>query len=40
MLITSVASALLDNVTTMLLMTPMTIQIAISLGIKWWMSAS
>ncbi len=34
MLITSVASALLDNVTTMLLMTPMTIQIAIALGIN------
>jgi len=33
MLITSVASALLDNVTTMLLMTPMTIQIALALGI-------
>jgi Na+/H+ antiporter NhaD/arsenite permease-like protein len=34
MLITSVASALLDNVTTMLLMTPMTIQIALALGIN------
>jgi len=34
MLITSVASALLDNVTTMLLMTPMTIKIAIALGIN------
>jgi Na+/H+ antiporter NhaD/arsenite permease-like protein len=34
MLITSVASALLDNVTTMLLMTPMTIQIALSLGVN------
>jgi len=34
MLITSVASALLDNVTTMLLMAPMTIQIAIALGIN------
>jgi Na+/H+ antiporter NhaD/arsenite permease-like protein len=34
MLITSVASALLDNVTTMLLMTPMTIQIAIALGVN------
>jgi Na+/H+ antiporter NhaD/arsenite permease-like protein len=34
MLITSVASALLDNVTTMLLMTPITIQIAIALGIS------
>jgi Na+/H+ antiporter NhaD/arsenite permease-like protein len=34
MLITSVASALLDNVTTMLLMTPITIQIAIALGIN------
>jgi Na+/H+ antiporter NhaD/arsenite permease-like protein len=33
MLITSVASALLDNVTTMLLMTPMTIQIALAMGI-------
>ncbi|MDH4136373.1 MAG: SLC13 family permease [Anaerolineae bacterium] len=33
MLITSVASALLDNVTTMLLMTPMTIQIALALGL-------
>ena len=34
MLITSVASALLDNVTTMLLMTPITIQIAIALNIN------
>jgi Na+/H+ antiporter NhaD/arsenite permease-like protein len=34
MIITSVASALLDNVTTMLLMTPMTIQIAIALGVN------
>jgi Na+/H+ antiporter NhaD/arsenite permease-like protein len=34
MLITSVASALLDNVTTMLLMTPMTIQIALALGVN------
>ena len=34
MLITSVASALLDNVTTMLLMTPMSIQIALALGIQ------
>jgi len=33
MVITAVASALLDNVTTMLLMTPMTIQIALSIGI-------
>jgi Na+/H+ antiporter NhaD/arsenite permease-like protein len=33
MLITSVASALLDNVTTMLLMTPMTIQIALAMGL-------
>jgi Na+/H+ antiporter NhaD/arsenite permease-like protein len=33
-LVTAVASALLDNVTTMLLMTPMTIQIAIALGIS------
>ena len=33
MLITSVASALLDNVTTMLLMTPMTIQIALAIGL-------
>jgi Na+/H+ antiporter NhaD/arsenite permease-like protein len=32
MLITSVASALLDNVTTMLLMTPITIQIALAMG--------
>lgn len=34
MFLTAVASALLDNVTTMLLMTPMTIQIAIALGIN------
>ncbi len=34
MIITSIASALLDNVTTMLLMTPMTIQIALALGIN------
>jgi Na+/H+ antiporter NhaD/arsenite permease-like protein len=34
MVITGVASALLDNVTTMLLMTPITIQIALSLGIN------
>lgn len=34
MIITSVASALLDNVTTMLLMTPMTLQIALALGIN------
>ena len=34
MLITGVASAFLDNVTTMLLVTPMTIQIAIALGIN------
>jgi Na+/H+ antiporter NhaD/arsenite permease-like protein len=33
MLITSVASALLDNVTTMLLMAPLTIQIALTMGI-------
>jgi Na+/H+ antiporter NhaD/arsenite permease-like protein len=33
MLITSLASALLDNVTTMLLMTPITIQIALAMGI-------
>ncbi len=33
MIITAVASALLDNVTTMLLMTPMTIQIALAIGI-------
>ena len=32
--ITGVASALLDNVTTMLLMTPITIQIALALGIS------
>lgn len=34
MVITGVASALLDNVTTMLLMTPITIQIALALGIN------
>ncbi len=34
MVITAVASALLDNVTTMLLMTPMTIQIALAVGIN------
>jgi Na+/H+ antiporter NhaD/arsenite permease-like protein len=34
MVITAVASALLDNVTTMLLMTPITIQIALSVGIN------
>jgi len=34
MVITSVASALLDNVTTMLLMTPMTLQIGLALGIN------
>ena len=34
MVITGVASALLDNVTTMLLMTPITVQIAIALGIS------
>jgi Na+/H+ antiporter NhaD/arsenite permease-like protein len=34
MIITGVASALLDNVTTMLLMTPITIQIALALGIN------
>jgi len=34
MVITGVASALLDNVTTMLLMTPITVQIALSLGIN------
>jgi Na+/H+ antiporter NhaD/arsenite permease-like protein len=34
MLITSVASALLDNVTTMLLMTPITLQIALALGVN------
>jgi Na+/H+ antiporter NhaD/arsenite permease-like protein len=34
MIITAVASALLDNVTTMLLMTPMTIQIALALGVN------
>ena len=34
MLVTSVASALLDNVTTMLLMTPITIQIALAMGIN------
>jgi Na+/H+ antiporter NhaD/arsenite permease-like protein len=34
MIITAVASALLDNVTTMLLMAPMTIQIALAVGIN------
>ena len=34
MIITGIASALLDNVTTMLLMTPITIQIALALGIS------
>lgn len=34
MLLTGIASAFLDNVTTMLLMTPMTVQIAIALGIS------
>jgi Na+/H+ antiporter NhaD/arsenite permease-like protein len=34
MIITGVASALLDNVTTMLLMTPISIQIALALGIN------
>ncbi len=34
MLITAIASAFLDNVTTMLLMTPITIQIALALGIS------
>ena len=34
MLFTGLASAFLDNVTTMLLMTPMTVQIAIALGIN------
>jgi Na+/H+ antiporter NhaD/arsenite permease-like protein len=34
MVITAVASALLDNVTTMLLMTPITIQIALTLGLS------
>ena len=34
MLITGVASAFLDNVTTMLLMTPITVQIALSVGIN------
>lgn len=34
MLITGVASAFLDNVTTMLLITPITVQIAIALGIN------
>jgi Na+/H+ antiporter NhaD/arsenite permease-like protein len=34
MIITAVASALLDNVTTMLLMTPMTIQIALAIGVN------
>lgn len=34
MFITGVASAFLDNVTTMLLMTPITVQIALSMGIN------
>ena len=34
MIITGVASAFLDNVTTMLLMTPITVQIALSMGIS------
>jgi len=34
MIITSVASAFLDNVTTMLLMTPITIQISLAMGIS------
>jgi Na+/H+ antiporter NhaD/arsenite permease-like protein len=34
MLITAVASAFLDNVTTMLLMTPITVQIALALGLN------
>jgi Na+/H+ antiporter NhaD/arsenite permease-like protein len=34
MIITGIASAFLDNVTTMLLMTPMTVQIAIALGVN------
>ena len=34
MLITGVASAFLDNVTTMLLMTPITVQIALAIGVN------
>jgi Na+/H+ antiporter NhaD/arsenite permease-like protein len=34
MILTSVASALLDNVTTMLLMAPITLQIALTLGVN------
>jgi Na+/H+ antiporter NhaD/arsenite permease-like protein len=34
MLVTGVASAFLDNVTTMLLMTPITVQIALAMGIN------
>ncbi len=34
MLVTGVTSAMLDNVTTMLLMTPITVQIALTLGIS------
>lgn len=34
MLITGIASAFLDNVTTMLLMTPITVQISLALGIN------
>ncbi len=34
MVITGIASAFLDNVTTMLLMTPITVQIALAMGIN------
>jgi len=34
MLVTGIASAFLDNVTTMLLMTPITVQIALAVGIN------
>ncbi len=34
MVVTGVASAFLDNVTTMLLMTPMTVQIALAMGVN------
>jgi Na+/H+ antiporter NhaD/arsenite permease-like protein len=34
MIITGIASAFLDNVTTMLLMTPISVQIALALGIN------
>lgn len=34
MVVTGIASAMLDNVTTMLLMTPITVQIALALGIN------